>query len=127
MSGDTATLWDARQGPSFDSRFTESQALTPDRSGFEALSPDGKFRVRQIYEEKNSNALEVVEVAGNRQVARLEGHQKRVSSMAFSAAGTRILTASEDGTARIWSAITGKELCALEVERGWLSDGGVES
>jgi WD40 repeat protein len=51
-------------------------------------------------------------------VARLEGHQKRVSSMAFSAAGTRILTASEDGTARIWSAITGKELYALRSSAG---------
>jgi WD40 repeat protein len=118
VSEDTATLWDARQGASFDSRFTELQA---DHSGFEALSPDGKFRVQRTYEKKDSNAVQVVEVAGNREVARLEGHQKPVSSMAFSAAGTRILTSSEDGTARIWSATTGKELRALRSSAGGFS------
>jgi WD40 repeat protein len=36
-----------------------------------------------------------------------------VSSAAFSPDGTRIVTASYDGTARIWDAATAKEIAVL--------------
>ncbi|MDR3232099.1 MAG: hypothetical protein LBT46_00250, partial [Planctomycetaceae bacterium] len=44
----------------------------------------------------------------------LEGHTDTVRSAAFSPDGTKIVTASEDNTARIWDAATGKELQKLE-------------
>jgi WD40 repeat protein len=37
-------------------------------------------------------------------------HQDRVVSAAFSLDGTRVVTASEDRTARVWDAATGKPL-----------------
>ncbi|WP_051261012.1 TIR domain-containing protein [Desulfovibrio inopinatus] len=43
----------------------------------------------------------------------LRGHGDGVSSEAYSPDGTRIVTASHDGTARIWDATTGKELAVL--------------
>jgi len=43
----------------------------------------------------------------------LQGHTKGVVSAAFSPDGTRIVTASRDGTAQIWNAATGEELHRL--------------
>ena len=43
----------------------------------------------------------------------LSGHEDACTSCAYSADGTQILTASEDGTARVWDAATGTELLAL--------------
>jgi WD40 repeat protein len=43
--------------------------------------------------------------AGTEQALVLGGHQDRVRSAAFSPDGTRIVTASNDRTARIWDAV----------------------
>ena len=43
----------------------------------------------------------------------LRGHTREVSSAAFSPDGSRIVTASQDGTARIWDAASGKEMAIL--------------
>jgi WD40 repeat protein len=121
VSKDTATLWDARTGASFNSRFAETLAPNRDRSGFEAWSPNGSLRVQRDYGNKAMSTLEVIDVATRKPLVRLEGHEKRVSSMAFSGDGTRILTTSEDGTARIWHASTSKQLRILSSGAGGLS------
>jgi hypothetical protein len=43
----------------------------------------------------------------------LSGHESDVTSAAFSPDGARIVTASDDQTARIWDAATGKEIMVL--------------
>jgi len=48
-------------------------------------------------------------------VAVLEGHEAPVVSASFSPDGTRILTGSEDRTARIWDAASGRAIAKLEV------------
>jgi WD40 repeat protein/serine/threonine protein kinase len=48
----------------------------------------------------------------------LVGHTGTVSSVAFSPDGQRILTGSEDGTAKVWDAVTGREVLALEEPKG---------
>ena len=48
----------------------------------------------------------------------LTGHTSAVHSAAFSADGTRIVTASYDKTARVWDAATGKETARLEGHTG---------
>jgi WD40 repeat protein/transcriptional regulator with XRE-family HTH domain len=50
----------------------------------------------------------------------LRGHTDRVWSAIFSPDGKRILTASSDGTARIWNSTTGKELLILNPSNGVL-------
>ncbi|MDX1614560.1 MAG: hypothetical protein R3300_09635, partial [Candidatus Promineifilaceae bacterium] len=44
---------------------------------------------------------------------RLEGHEDRVLSLAYNADGTRLLTGSRDGTARVWDTESGEELLQL--------------
>ncbi len=48
----------------------------------------------------------------------LKGHEENVTSAAFSADGTRVVTASDDKTARVWDAATGRELAALKGHEG---------
>ncbi|HKB01828.1 MAG TPA: sigma-70 family RNA polymerase sigma factor [Gemmataceae bacterium] len=46
----------------------------------------------------------------------LTGHINRITSVAYSPHGTSIATASWDGSARIWDAKTGKEVCRLGLD-----------
>lgn len=46
-------------------------------------------------------------------IANLHGHERWVYSAVFSPDGARVLTASDDGTARLWDAATGKEIAVL--------------
>lgn len=51
-----------------------------------------------------------------RELMVLRGHTDRVQSGGFSKDGSRVLTASQDGTARIWDARTGAELRVFQTE-----------
>ena len=51
---------------------------------------------------------------GTRDRRALKGHDEAVCSAAFSPDGKRVVTASEDNTARVWDAETGAELAALK-------------
>ncbi|MDQ2860434.1 MAG: WD40 repeat domain-containing protein, partial [Pseudomonadota bacterium] len=61
------------------------------------------------------SALNVFEEAraADPELAVLAGHRGAVHSAAFSADGRRIVTASDDRTARIWDAATGAQLAVL--------------
>jgi WD40 repeat protein len=48
-------------------------------------------------------------------VARCRGHEKRVEKARFSPRGDRIVTASMDGTARVFDAATGEEQMVIVV------------
>jgi len=48
----------------------------------------------------------------------LRGHLDKVTSVAYSPDGQRIVTGSTDGTAKVWEAATGKELLTLKGHRG---------
>src|SRR5437867_12682757 len=51
-------------------------------------------------------------------VAAFEGHDSELKSAAFSPDGTRVLTASLDGTAKLWSATRSSLLTTLEHAAG---------
>ena len=50
----------------------------------------------------------------------LAGHEDVIGSAAFSPDGARIVTASDDGTARLWDAATGKEIAVLRGHEGYV-------
>ena len=42
------------------------------------------------------------EIAGRRELSRIEAHRGPITALAFSPEGSRLISASEDGTALIW-------------------------
>jgi WD40 repeat protein len=61
------------------------------------------------------NRVDIWDVGGNefRKFAVLRGHRSLVLSVAFDPTGQHLVTASQDGTARIWNAASGTPLAIL--------------
>ncbi len=78
-------------------------------------SPDGRFLalVNQI-----SPKVQVCDATSGQRVLSLRGHRAGVWDVAYSPDGSRIATASHDGTLKLWNAANGKELQTLEGHTG---------
>ena len=50
----------------------------------------------------------------------LQGHEAEVRSAAFSPDGAKVVTASDDRTARLWDAVSGQELAVLQGHEDWV-------
>jgi len=50
----------------------------------------------------------------------LSGHQSWVRSAIFSPDGKRVVTASDDSTARVWDAVTGEQIQSLAGHQDWV-------
>ncbi len=76
----------------------------------------GADRPRPYVPEAEAALFQAITFIGARRVTALEGHQAPggpANRAAFSPDGTRLITASDDGTARVWDARTGKQLLVL--------------
>ncbi|MCL4299437.1 MAG: protein kinase [Anaerolineae bacterium] len=105
----TITTWSVANGQAIDTApvqvDTEGKSywLTPDWARLTVWDADGTGGVW----DGTTNA------AQPKPLFRLVGHTDEIRDMAFSPNGTRWATASNDGTARIWEASTGKLLFTL--------------
>ena len=73
--------------------------------------------------ESNNGVLTLWDLLQN-ELRHIEGHTDRVSSIEFDDARSRVLTTSWDGSARIWSIETGKELVRILHPPGRLQSSG---
>jgi WD40 repeat protein/serine/threonine protein kinase len=110
----TAKVWDVRTGAELltlkgHTKFVTRAAFSPDGTRVVTGSHDQTARVWEV----PSARPEGVGQTG-KEVLTLKGHTEWIMSAAYSPDGTRIVTASEDRTARVWDAQTGAELTKLE-------------
>lgn len=80
-----------------------------------ALSPDG----RRLAGATASGRVDLWALPEGRRVATLR-HRDRVDSVSFDATGRRVVTASRDCTAQVWSADTGEPLGPPLAHQGWV-------
>ena len=97
-----------------------------------AFSPDGRFlatgtggdllnMVQERYARGGDNRLRLWDAATGRLIREFEGHTHAIRGLAFTPDGTRVLTASLDGTLRLWDLIGGSELARIE-SKTWVID-----
>ena len=79
--------------------------------GYEGLSPDLTYAA--IPRNDPISLVQVFDLRTGKVVATLEGHNSYISEATYSPDGKRILTVSNDTTAKVWDAETGKELFTL--------------
>jgi WD40 repeat protein len=92
---------------------------TGDYKNFAAFSPDGRQVVTRSARIPENGAYSIIEVDAHdtrtgKVVQTFRGHTGRVSSASYSPDGTRLVTASEDRSARIWEVASGALLATLE-------------
>ncbi|MEE6261873.1 WD40 domain-containing protein [Plantactinospora sonchi] len=84
-------------------------AVTPPGAALSvAFAPDGALLAMA-----RGHFVEVIDRADNRTIGLLAGHSGPVTSVDWSPDGTRLATASDDGTARIWDTATGQATVTL--------------
>lgn len=76
------------------------------------FSPDGNFLLNLPYQE---TFLTLFDGHTGEIVGELRGHRAQIVDRRFSPDGSRILTASVDGTVRVWDGRTGAALLTIEV------------
>jgi len=103
---DGTWIWDTVSG----ARLTTLQSS----SNSVAFSPDGGRLVLGV----GDASAAVIDAASGRTVVSLVGHTATVFDAGFDPTGTLVVTASADGSARIWDALTGVPLVELRASAG---------
>ena len=75
------------------------------------FSPDGKFLLNLPYQE---TFLTMFDAGTGAIVKELRGHSGQIVDRCFSPDGSRIISTSSDGTARLWDARTGETVLVIE-------------
>jgi RNA polymerase sigma factor (sigma-70 family) len=102
----TYRIWDPKTGKELDNRSTgPKESLV---GGPVAIAPDGKRIAARYF---------VAEAVTGKFLFGLEGHTGRIARITYSTDGKRILTASHDGTVRVWDS-EGKELQRIDAHMG---------
>jgi TIR domain/WD domain, G-beta repeat len=94
--------------------------------GLDALPDETSEGIRQRVLRLDMSAVNALDgawrnwLSGSGERAVLAGHTKSVTAVAFSQDGTRVMTGSEDNTARLWDAATGKAVATLAGHTGYI-------
>ena len=79
-----------------------------------ALSPDGTRVAYFGAATKSDLSVRVVDIESGDTVVKLVGHNSNVEAIAYDGDGDRIATGSDDASARVWGANTGRQLERLD-------------
>jgi WD40 repeat protein len=112
----TMTVWDAQTGRELLTQKTHGQVATV------AFSPDGKRLATGAVAWSGAGALidraiRVWDAETGQELYSLKGHPMEVTSVAFSPDGSRLASASRDGSVKVWNAMTSQEARAVP---GWI-------
>jgi WD40 repeat protein len=77
-----------------------------------AYSPDGRF----LAVANLRHTVTIYETAGFEVRATLDGHTDTIGAVAFTPDGTRLISASEDRTLRLWDVARGEQIGAWELD-----------
>ncbi len=90
---------------------SEARLTIPDGSAG-IFSPDGKWLAALSLSTANGNAIKLWDASTGQELLTLVGHTGWIAGFAFSPDGERLVSTSLDGTARIWSLTSGREMVA---------------
>ena len=82
----------------------------------QTIASSGGFAFTNVDDASNEFAIILWDVSTVTQKRALGGHTDTVTDLAFSADGSRLISASADGSVRLWDAIEGTELASIGSE-----------
>jgi WD40 repeat protein len=106
-------VWDREAGEVVQTLDTAPALAVP--------SPSGDLIATTSREGAVSHVVEVWRSSTGQRAATLAGHTGRVLDLAFDVDGSRLATASTDGTVRVWDPDTGEALLVLRGHDGLVS------
>jgi WD40 repeat protein len=99
-------VWNARSGRRLYTIVGDSPAFSPDSKKL-AVATGERFVDEPYY------AVNLHDAHSGKRLSVSRGHQDWIVDIAFSRDGKRFVSASQDGSARVWSTVTGGELQVL--------------
>lgn len=108
----SAKVWDAHTGEQWGEPIPHPHVVNLVR-----FSPDG---ARILSSDGKDDLAQIRDVVTRRVVAELRGHESWITAAEFSPDGRTVVTASSDGTARLWNAQTGLALFSPLQHKGFV-------
>lgn len=115
-------LWHTQSGKLYRKLNDNGLSLHAEQSGTDRLelmkfSPNGQMLVTttSTMPAKDGYSAYLWNSQTGQQISKLSGHRQPITSVQFSPDGTYVVTASEDGTIRLWAAELGGELPSLQL------------
>jgi serine/threonine protein kinase len=104
-------LWDVDSGD-----LVASLPEQPQQIRAVSIAPNGRLLALAV-----GAGIRLLEIEGGQEVVRCTGHTDIVRAVAFTPDGQRLLSCSDDRTARVWDARSGRELLRFARHRGSVS------
>ena len=109
----TVGVWDAKNGTLTSRllhvRLPEDESVSPLSVGKACPSPDGCL----VASGANDGTVRVWRAKSGEELVRLEGHDAAVTSLAFAASGSRVVSTSTDGTCKLWDVCRDAQVACL--------------